>query len=399
MNEITAFLSPNGENGTCGSGPATRMLVATVEGVVTLARTDHLSPWKHIGTSLTDRHVGSLVFEPVSGRLFAGTHENGGLWVSDDGRGDSWREVKKGLTRPHIYGMGMRNVNGKVTLFAGTQPVGLYRSDDLGESWTELPAMLKVPDMDKWTFPAPPHIAHVKCITMHPTDPNTYFVLVEQGGLFKTTNDGATFTEITSYSTPGEAAYRDLHRLLINPAKPDEMFVATGEGVYRTDNGGATWAHLIKRGDRVGYPDDLFFDPFDRSVLYTAGTMKNPGDWFRTGAADPAVLKSTDRGETWVELENGFKKPVGVAFEAMSQHVWNAPGGSRGYMLTVGSAAGHVWTSEDRGASWKQIAVQLPWISKDHHYLPFLHVDLRQKWIARRMARTGGGPPSAPRPA
>ena len=389
MPEITAYLSPNGQNTTEGGGPATRLQVATIEGMATLSRKDVASPWIHSGSSLTDRHIGSLLFEPVSRRLFAGTHENGGLWVSDDGEGKSWREVKTGLTRPHIYALAQRSVGGQVTLFAGTQPAGLYRSDDFGDTWVELPGILSVPDTDKWTFPAPPHIAHVKCFAIHPTEPRTFYVLIEQGALLKTLDDGNSFIEITSYSTPGELAYRDVHRLLINPERPQELFLATGEGLYRSDDGGGRWNHLMKRGERIGYPDDLFYDPFDRRVVYMAGAMKNPGDWFRTGSCDPAVLKSNDRGASWVELERGFKKPIGVALEAMCQHVWKPSGSAAGgYMLAVASAGGQVWTSEDRGESWTAVGAKLPPTSKDHHYLPFLAPEERQKWMARRQART-----------
>jgi photosystem II stability/assembly factor-like uncharacterized protein len=383
MAEITTYLSPNGQASTTGAGPARRLLVATVEGMATLSRTDSSTPWSHTSTSLADRHIGSLLYEPVSGKLFAGTHENGGIWVSDDGEGKSWRPVTNGPDRPHIYALAQRNVDGKVTLFAGTQPVGVYRSDDFGERWTELPSIQSMPDRDKWTFPGPPHIAHVKCFALHPTEARTFFVLIEQGGLFKTVDDGASFIELSSYSTPGELAYRDMHRLLINPRKTAEMFLASGEGLYRTRDGGQTWDHLVKRGGFMGYPDDLFFDPEDARTVYMAGVMKTrPNDWLKTSAADPAVLRSADSGESWEQLDQGMQKPIVGSFEAMCQHVWK--GGS---MFALGSAAGQVWTSENRG-SWWNAAAKLPPISKDHHFLFFLPPDSRQKWMARRQSRT-----------
>jgi photosystem II stability/assembly factor-like uncharacterized protein len=389
---ITAYLSPNGDNLTRASGPATCLKVATIRGVATLTRSGPKAAWRHENTALEDFHIGSLLFEPVSGRLFAGAHENQGLWVSDDGKGESWRPSKAGLTQTHVYALAQRSSGHKATLYLGTQPVAVYRSVDFGESWTELPAIQQVPDRDKWTFPGPPHIPHVKSFTVHPTNVKCFFVLIEQGGLFKTLDEGESFVELTSYSRAEDLAYRDLHRLLINPAKPTEMFLATGEGLYRSDDGGERWEHLLKRGGIIGYPDDLFFDPTDARVVYVAGAVKSPNEWMRTNRADPVIFKSTNRGDTWMELDNGIAKPVGVAYEAMGQHVW--PGG---YMLTLASADGRIWTSEDEGASWTQVAAKLAPVSKDHHYLPFLTQEERQKWMARRQERTGHvitfGPP------
>jgi photosystem II stability/assembly factor-like uncharacterized protein len=389
---ITAYLSPNGDSLTRASGPATCLKVATIRGIATLTRSSHNAPWQHESSALEELHVGSLLFEPNSGRLFAGAHENQGLWVSDDGDGKSWRQIKAGLTQPHVYALAQRNSGGRVTLLLGTQPVAVFRSEDSGESWTELPAIQHVPDKDKWTFPGPPHIPHVKCFTVHPTDANCFFVLIEQGGLFKTVDGGKSFAELTGYSQASDLAYRDLHRLLIDPAKPTQMFLATGEGLYRSDDAGEHWEHLLKRGGIIGYPDDLFFDPTDTRVIFVAGAVKSPNEWMRTNRADPVIFKSTDRGDSWIELDNGLPKPVGVAYEAMGQHVW--PGG---YMLTVAGADGRIWTSEDRGASWTQVATRLAPVSKDHHYLPFLPPEERQKWMARRQERTGHvitfGPP------
>jgi photosystem II stability/assembly factor-like uncharacterized protein len=389
---ITAYLSPNGDNLTRGSGPAACLKVATIKGVATLTRSAQGDPWRHESSTLEDLHIGSLLLEPVSGRLLAGAHENQGLWISDDGEGKSWRQVQVGLTQPHVYALAQRNAGSKATLYLGTQPVGVYRSDDSGDSWTELVAIQQVPDKDKWTFPGPPHIPHVKCFTVHPTNPKCFFVLIEQGGLFKTLDGGESFVELTGYSRADDLAYRDLHRLLINPANPNDMFLATGEGLYRSDDGGEHWEHLLKRGGIIGYPDDLFFDPADARTLYVAGAVKSPNEWMRTNRADPVILKSTDRGDSWAELDNGLTKPVGVAYEAMGQHVW--PGG---YMLTVAGADGRIWTSEDKGASWSQVAAKLAPVSKDHHYLPFLPQEERQKWLARRQERTGHiikfGPP------
>jgi photosystem II stability/assembly factor-like uncharacterized protein len=374
----TTYLSPNGQNRTAGSGPATRMMVATLKGVAVLERDDRDAPWELTGRTLENRHVGSLLFEPRSGKLFAGAHADGGVWVSDDGDGRSWRPLGNGIDRPHIYCLSARYGDG-VTLFAGTSPAGLYRSDDLGESWTDVKGIRDVPDTDKWTFPPPPHIPHVKNVVFHPHRRDTIFVLVEQGALLKSVDDGASWTELSGYLKPEDVAYRDMHRLLLHPDDPDIFFLATGEGLYRSDDGGATWSHPVRRGDRMGYPDFLFTDPDDSETLYMGGSFLNPSQWYKAGIAESTVLRSTDRGETWTEQAAGMPVPMVGAFEAMTLHSW--PGGM---MLAVGTATGEVYVSEDRTRSWTRIDDNVTPVSKDDHHFPFMSEEARRAAMAVR---------------
>lgn len=374
MTETTAYLSPNGQNTTRGDGPPMRIVVGTLNGVATLSRQRPDQPWTLAGRALAGRHVGALVFEPGSGRLFAGVHGDGGLWVSDDDAGTDWRQLTDGLDRAHIYALSARRVGERVTLFLGTSPAGLYRSDDLGGTWRELAAIHDVPHSDKWTFPPPPHIPHVKDIVFHPRDAGTLYVLVEQGGLLKSTDDGESFIELAAYSTPDDTAYRDVHRLLIDEADPDLFHLAAGEGLYRSADGGETWEHLTRRDGEMGYPDFLFRDPDDRAVLYLAGAHRNPMVWYEEGMARSLVMRSTDGGANWTKLDRGLPDPVIGSFEAMSLHHW--PGGMT---LLIGTATGEVYFSEDGGETWTCIAEDLTPISKDTHYVPFLSPEERAR--------------------
>ena len=159
------------------------------------------------------------------------------------------------------------------------------------------------------------------------------------------------------------------------------FYFATGEGLYRSADSGATWDHLIHRGEVGGYTDFLFFDPRDEDIVYLAGATLNPGLWSKEGLADSHVMRSTDRGESWTDLVGGLPTPVVGAFEAMTQHVWDG-----GQMLALGTATGEVYASEDDGASWTCIADDVAPVSKDHHHLAFLPPEQRRAAMEARRA-------------
>ncbi|QYY29488.1 glycosyl hydrolase [Cupriavidus pinatubonensis] len=380
-NKLIAVLSCNGGTVTHGSGPATRLFVATLRGMHVFERTGQGAPWQRTRSALEDRHVSALLFEPQSGLLFAGAHGKGGMWVSRD-LGVTWEPRGNGLKSEHVYTLAAQQRDGRVVLYLGTEPSALYRSDDLGENWEEVSAMLSVPDQDKWTFPPPPHVAHVKNVAFHPAQPGTLYVCIEQGALLKTTDDGATWTEPRSYESAQDKFYHDNHRVLIRPSNPAQLFMCGGEGLHYSADAGETWTHLMTRADRIGYPDAMFIDPRDENVLYLGGPGNAPRDWGSKRSADATVLRSRDGGATWQEIRNGLPAEVIGNIEGMGLYHW-----ADQVMLLAGTATGETYASEDGGENWYTVADNLPPISKGGHYRWFLQADEREK-VEDRM-RTG----------
>ena len=369
---MIACLSPNGGTRAQGDAPLMSFMIATLAGIYTLRRESLAGDWKIAATAMDGKHISCILHEPRSGKLFAGVHGGGGLWVSDD-EGSNWRQLTEGLVHPHVYTVAAQYRADKTVLFAGVEPAALFRSDDLGESWYELPALREVPGTEKWIFPPPPHIAHVKHIAFHDSDPETLYVSVEQGGVFRTTDDGKSWTELLTYLSSTDKFYRDTHRVLIRQDDPDSIFMATGDGLYATDNAGKTWDHLTTRHDRVGYPDAMFLDPRNEDNLYVAGSCDAPEDWREEKMSHAAVVHSSDRGKTWRTLKNGFAVPMVGNIEAMGMYHWDNQ-----LAFTAGTATGEVYFSEDAGETWACIMENLPPISKAGHYRWFMTEEQRK---------------------
>ena len=148
---MIAVLSPNGQNLRFGDEPPLRLLVATLRGVSVLERASPDASWIDRGRTLDGHHCGSLMIEPRRGGVFAGMHD-GGLYFSGDG-GETWELRAQGLTEENVFSIGYAHRGDDVALYAGTEPATVFRSDDYGRSWRELPGIRGAKGSDKWVFP------------------------------------------------------------------------------------------------------------------------------------------------------------------------------------------------------------------------------------------------------
>ena len=335
------------------------VLVGTVEGVVRMER-DFAGPgWRVADRTLTGKHIHALLIEPESGTVFAGVN-HGSIFASIDD-GHTWEPRDHGLTEHDVYSLACTRLPTGPRIFAGTEPAHLFSSDDLGHHWAENPA-LRSGDTSHWRFPAPPHIAHTKHIAVHPDDPHTLFVGVEQGGLLKSTDAGGTFHVI-----PGMD--EDVHRTVINPRNPDELHVTTGVGMYVSADGGKTWAQWTDQQHEIGgYPDLLVHHPRQPELMFVASAEKGPGSWFRDHYAGSRISRSADGGRTWQAVRHGFpERPLRTAFEAMCLEDWGDS-----FSLFGATATGEVWCSDDGGEHWREVLSGLAPISKGPHYRAFM---------------------------
>jgi photosystem II stability/assembly factor-like uncharacterized protein len=358
---MIACLSPNGQNLNHGDAPADRLLVATLRGVNVLERTRIGEPWTDRGRTLDGHHCGSLMIEPRAGGIFAGMH-SGGLYFSADG-GATWEPRWRGITIPQVFSLGYAHNGAATVLYAGTEPASLFRSDDYGESWTELPGVKETKGREKWSFPSPPHFAHVKTMTIDPRNPQIIYVGVEQGDLLKTSDGGATWRVLDDYSKPSDWTYRDIHLVVVHPANSAELYMTTGMGLYRSLDSGKTWKLVVDNSFCIGYPDHLIVSPRDGDTMFMAGAKENPGTWRASHSAGATITRTRDRAKSWTDASKGLPDNRRANVEAMSLAAYPS-----GFTLFAGNTDGDVFASEDEAGSWTQIAGGLPPVSKGNHY-------------------------------
>jgi photosystem II stability/assembly factor-like uncharacterized protein len=358
---MVACLSPNGPTVYRGDSPPRRLYVGSRSGVSILQRTAPDAPWRVAGRALDGRHVSAIMAAPDGSWLAAGCHDGGFYFSGDAGR--SWERRSDGLTIDHVFSLASTEPADAPTFYLGTQPVSLFRSRDFGRHWQELPALARVPGTDKWTFPDPRNTSHTKCIAIDSRHPARLYVAVEQGGLFRSEDAGATWRELDSYYRPGDRWYRDIHRIVPIESDPDRLYMTTGMGLYASADAGETWEHLTDPECRVGYPDHLVASPRDPRILFMSGARHDPTEWHASHYANGTVLASRDGGRSWSAADIGLPEERRANIEAMCIACYPT-----GFSLFAGNTDGEVFECEDGDGRWSRIAEGLGAISKLGHF-------------------------------
>ena len=181
-----------------------------------------------------------------------------------------------------------------------------------------------------WTSHGPPG-GDVRALAIDPSTPSTLYAGTGRGGVFKSTDAGATWGAV---GLPGE----DVGALAIDPSTPSTLYAVPYRGsVAKSTDAGATWRGALLP---YYYVHALAIDPNTLSTLY-AGTGDDEGAG--------GVFKSTDAGATWGAASAGLPYPMlGYVFAL-------AIDPSTSSTLYAGTSGGGVFKSTDAGASWGEL--------------------------------------------
>lgn len=273
------------------------------------------------------------LMDPV--RLFVGTARLG-IFRSDNG-GNSWRPMNDGLENLEVWSLFQDPESGE--LFAGTEPAAVYHSRDFGESWEPCANFASLPRHAEWTFPLPPHHAHVKDITLNA---NTLYSAIEVGWLVRSRDRGATWENLT------QGLYADTHSVRIDPRDPKIILVSSGDGFYRSRDGGETFTKSVQGIERR-YFSPIMTHPSRPDILFVCASAHPPPQWFIPfgPGADSAFYRSQDEGGSWTRLEPTPHLHGGCWAAAV--HPLDPD------VFIAGLSDGDIWLSRDGGKSVERV--------------------------------------------
>jgi photosystem II stability/assembly factor-like uncharacterized protein len=285
------------------------------------------------------------------------------VWKSTD-LGATWTQSSEGIgyadedPRKVSKVATLAALDGK--LLVGVEAPGIFQSSDGGESWSLLTTLEGQPGSSRWNDPAnqPPGHLGISAITPDRENASHFWAIVQGVGLFETDDGGETWAPRNKglradWPRPEEEVGFCVHRL-VRSADPQRMYQQNHVGVHRSDDAGLSWTEITE-----GLPSEFGFaaaaHPHDRDTFYVIPLDPGHARCMPDGKA--AVWRTQDAGSSWQRLSRGLPQEdahLGVLRAAMAIDDDDVPG------LYFGTSTGQVFASLDEGESWTQLADYLP---------------------------------------
>lgn len=245
------------------------------------------------------------------------------------------------------------------TLWAGTIPGGLFRSDDSGETWTLMRSLWDRPERRDWGGGGYDHPG-IHSVLVDPRDSRHVTAAVSTGGLWQTHDGGETWRQTAhgmqaDYMPPErreEPNAQDPHRVVQCADAPDTLWTQHHCGIFRSTDGGNHWSRVEAQPSSFGFA--VAVHPHDADTAWFVPAIK---DAFRIPVDGRFVVTRTrDGGRTFEQFSEGL--PPAPAYDLVYRHGLAVD--STGTGLAMGSTTGGLWTSDDAGESWGEISAHLP---------------------------------------
>ncbi len=235
--------------------------------------------WTACNVGLGDFGVARLAVGPGPGETFYAASGDA-IFRSDD-RAATWREVySRQPDDPYFYAIAVDPASA-LTVYAGADSKGVYKSTDGGATWAAATAGLPTGGF-----------VTVSALAMDAGRPAGLYALVSQGQdsptkLYRSTDGAVTWSLVFGGSTAGVDAFA------LGPHDPATIVIGSGQRLLCSTDGGGSWTTLGAWSDPRDLLHAVILDPQNRAVLYA-------------GIEGKGVVKTSDGGATWLSAARGI---------------------------------------------------------------------------------------------
>ena len=356
-----------------------RVLVGTVKGAFVMTSDGHREAWEVSEPLFGGWEVYHVAGSPADPDRIYASQSNG--WFgqviqrSDDG-GATWQPVDndfayEGDPGTHLYYDGSSRpwkftrvwhllpaTDDPDVVLAGVEDAGLFRTDDGGATWSELSGLRTHASASSWAPGAGGLCLHT--ILPRPDDPADMLTAISAAGVLATDDGGATWqpanTGLRSEFMPDPEAEvgHCVHKLARHPSRPDVVFMQKHWDVMRSDDGGRWWREISGN-----LPSDFGFaidvHAHEPDTVYVVPITSDELHYPPDGRL--RVYRSRTGGDEWEPLTDGLPQSdcyVNVLRDAMAVDAMDPCG------VYVGTTGGQVYVSPDGGDHWRPIVRDLP---------------------------------------
>lgn len=304
--------------------------------------------------------------------------------AKSDDLGQTWDWVSEGLTLggevaiQNVYCVRPGHPDDKGVVFCGTQPAGLFRSEDWGHTWKPVDS-LNHPKYSKYWSGTGGGDSTVHSIELDPRDSQRVYASVSAGGSYVTSDGGESWEAITHTALPTNPGGRkftedlikevapalppdvdpiaidEMNKMVVDEKNPDRLWTQTHVGVFRSADAGQTGEDVTNNLPSFhGFP--IAVTKHGPDAAYVMPVEMGP-DNFRVAPGQFTVYRSRDAGKSWQALTNGLPGPhdyqsvyrVGMDTDGLD------PEG-----VYVSTTNGAVFASRNGGDEWYRLPGTLP---------------------------------------